>query len=108
MSFLEDLNLRQSDPFDAVCGKTSDLPKPGHRRSMPKFSQELTEDAITPIENPENQSGTFKSRELYSNFLAPKRPATMASKVERKIAGAPVEKAVSSQTGTFSRLEQLN
>ena len=101
------MNRSQNDLFDAVSGKTSDLPKPGRFRLMSKFSQELTEDVITPVEKSRlvtNQNGTFKSWESYSNLLAPKRPATMASKVERKIAQAPVEKPVSSKTGTFQDL----
>ena len=72
---------------------------------MPKLSQELTEE--TPIEKPTpvaNQNGNSKSRETYSNLLAVKRPETMPSKIAR----ASVEKAVSSQTGTFSTLESLN
>jgi len=87
----ESLNRRQSDLFDAACGKAPILPKPGRFRLMSKLSQELTED-LTPVE---------KNKQV-SNQDAPKRPAAMASKGERKVARPAVkqQKPVSSQNAS--------
>ena len=50
------LNRRQSELFDAACGKVAVLPKPERQQVMSKLYIDLTEDDSTIVEEPEPTS----------------------------------------------------
>ena len=66
------LNRRQSELFDAACGKVAVLPKPERQQVMSKLYIDLTEDDSTIVEEPEPTStlkGNFQS-EISNPFLS--------------------------------------